>query len=316
MRLEAKLTHPIDQSRFYKLRSKRKLAEMLCTNPQELKKTLRNASYRISQTPKADGTYRTIYDPCAPLKRIQRRIADLLSRIEMPPWAFFARKGVCYVDNARYHEGARYLVKSDLSSFYDHCNREHVYRLFKDTMKCSPDIAEALCDLTTYTLQDGSTIIPTGSPSAQIVAFLAYREMFEEIKATADRCRCKFSLYVDDLTFSSRSGISNPSNLERSISHIARRYGHCIKAEKTMYLDASTSKIITGVALTPSGEAKAPNALREAAVNDLTQINQGDLSKIASCLGRINAAQMIERNLFADSKRRVEQILASAWSIS
>lgn len=179
-------------------------------------------------------------------------------------------------------------------------------------MKCSPDIAEALCDLTTYTLQDGSTIIPTGSPSAQIVAFLAYREMFDEIKAVADLYKCKFSLYVDDLTFSSRSGISNPSNLERSISHIARQYGHCIKAEKTVYLDASTSKIITGVALTPSGEPKAPNALREATVSDLTQISSGDLSKIVSCLGRINAAQMIERNLFADSKRQVEQILASA----
>lgn len=79
-----------------------------------------------------------------------------------------------------------------------------------------------------------------------------------------------------------------------------------------MYLDASTSKIITGVALTPSGEPKAPNALREATVSDLTQISSGDLSKIVSCLGRINAAQMIERNLFADSKRQVEQILASA----
>lgn len=312
MRLEAKLTHPIDQSRFYKLRSKRKLAEVLCTNPQELKRTLRNASYRISQTPKADGTFRTIYNPNPSLKRVQHRIGNLLSRIEMPPWAFFARKGVCYVDNARYHEGARYLVKSDLSSFYDHCDREHVYRFFKNTMKCSPDIAEALCDLTTYTLQDGSTIIPTGSPSAQIVAFLAYREMFDEIKAVADLYKCKFSLYVDNLTFSSRSGISNPSNLERSISHIARQYGHCIKAEKTVYLDASTSKIITGVALTPSGEPKAPNALREATVSDLTQISSGDLSKIVSCLGRINAAQMIERNLFADSKRQVEQILASA----
>lgn len=312
MRLEAKLTHPIDQSRFYKLRSKRTLAEVLCTNPRELKRTLRNASYRISQTPKADGTYRTIYDPCAPLKRIQRRIGDLLSRIEMPPWTFFGRKGVCYVDNARYHEGARYLVKSDLSSFYDHCDREHVYQFFKNTMKCTPDVADILCDLTTYRLDDGSTVIPTGSPSAQIVAFLAYREMFEEIKAAAGRCKCKFSLYVDDLTFSSRSGISNPSDLERSISHIARQYGHCIKARKTVYLDASTSKIITGVALTPSGETKAPNALREATVSDLAKISQGDLSKLSSCLGRINAAQMIERDLFAGSKRQVEQILASA----
>lgn len=306
------MTHPIDQSRFYKLRSKRKLAEVLCTNPQELKRILRDASYRISQIPKAGGTFRTIYNPNPSLKRVQHRIGNLLSRIEMPSWTFFARKGVCYVDNARHHEGARYLIKSDLSSFYDNCDREHVYQFFKSTMKCSPDVAEILCDLTTYRLDDGSTVIPTGSPSAQIVAFLAYREMFDEIKTVADLYKCKFSLYVDDLAFSSRSGISNPNNLERSISHIARQHGHCIKAEKTIYLDASTSKIITGVALSPSGETKAPNSLREATVNDLTQINQGDLSKIGSCLGRINAAQMIERNLFADSKRQVEQILASA----
>lgn len=302
-------TYPIDQSCFYRLRSKRRLADVLCVTSQDLKDVLRNSSYKTTQLPKADGSFRTIYNPCDSLKKIQSRIGNLLSRIEMPPWTFFARKGVCHVDNARYHEGARYLVKSDLSSFYDHCDREHVYQFFKKTMKCSPDVAEALCDLTTYKLDDGTSVIPTGSPSAQIVAFLAYREMFDEFKAVANSYGCKFSLYVDDLTFSSRSGISNPSNLERSVGHVAKQYGHCIKAKKTVYLDASTSKIITGVALTPSGETKAPNALREATIIDLAQINQGDLSKRASCLGRINAAQIIEPGLFADSKRQIEQIL-------
>lgn len=102
------------------------------------------------------------------------------------------------------------------------------------------------------------------------------------------------------------------ANLERRISCVAKRYGHCIKAEKTMYLDASTSKIVTGVALTPTREPKAPNALGEGTASDLSQIGRGNLSKAISCLERNNAAQMIERSLFADSKRQVEQILASA----
>lgn len=231
MRLEAKLTHPIDQSRFYKLRSKRTLAEVLCTNPRELKRTLRNASYRISQTPKADGTYRTIYDPCAPLKRIQRRIGDLLSRIEMPPWTFFGRKGVCYVDNARYHEGARYLVKSDLSSFYDHCDREHVYQFFKNTMKCTPDVADILCDLTTYRLDDGSTVIPTGSPSAQTSHSLPIGRCSKRsrpLQAVANAnspCTLTTSPFPPEAAFPIQATSNAPSATSRDNTAIASRPG-------------------------------------------------------------------------------------------
>lgn len=175
-------------------------------------------NYTVSEIEKCSGGFRTIYNPCRELKQVQRRIKNLLSRISIPSWVFSGRKDVCHVDNGKYHEHSVYFIQSDLHAFYDTCTRERVYRLFKDRFKCSSDVSALLSDLTTLTLEDGSTVIPTGSPCAQLVAFLAYQDMFNELHNLARNQGYKFSLYVDDLTFSPKSHLVIQQYLRRSFS--------------------------------------------------------------------------------------------------
>jgi RNA-directed DNA polymerase len=61
-------------------------------------------------------------------------------------------------------------------------------------------IAWILTDLVTY-----KGVLPTGSPSSQLVVYCAYSLMFEEIKSISEKYGCIFSLYVDDMTLSSDS---------------------------------------------------------------------------------------------------------------
>lgn len=297
--------YAIDQSPIYKLCSKRKLSTILQIEYDSLLHANDFINYTVSEIEKASGGFRTIYDPCRELKQVQRRIKNLLSRISIPNWVFSGCKGVCHVDNGKYHEHSVYFIQSDLHAFYDSCSRERVYRLFKDRFKCSSDVSALLSDLTTLTLKDGSTVIPTGSPCAQLVAFFAYQDMFNELHNLARNHGCKFSLYVDDLTFSSKAPFSNPAVFEKKLLQIVKRYGHSLSLSKTAYRSADETKIVTGVAITKDGVSAIPNKLRHKIVQGTVQSCAGDTSTALSTLGRISSARMIEPGSFPEAERQV-----------
>lgn len=297
--------YAIDQSPIYKLCSKRKLATILHLEYDSLLHANDFINYTVSEIEKASGGFRTIYDPCRELKQVQRRIKNLLSRISIPNWVFSGCKGVCHVDNGKYHEHSVYFIQSDLHAFYDSCSRESVYRLFKDRFKCSSDVSALLSDLTTLTLEDSSTVIPTGSPCAQLVAFLAYQDMFNELHNLASNHGYKFSLYVDDLTFSSKTPFSNPAIFKKKLLQIVKRYGHSLSLSKTAYRGADETKIVTGVAITKEGVSAIPNKLRHKIVEGTVQSCAGDTITAQSTLGRISSARMIESNAFPEAKRQV-----------
>ncbi len=297
--------YAIDQSPIYKLCSKRKLSTILQIEYDSLLHANDFINYTVSEIEKASGGFRTIYDPCRELKQVQRRIKNLLSRISIPNWVFSGCKGVCHVDNGKYHEHSVYFIQSDLHAFYDSCSRERVYRLFKDRFKCSSDVSALLSDLATLTLKDGSTVIPTGSPCAQLVAFFAYQDMFNELHNLARNHGCKFSLYVDDLTFSSKAPFSNPAVFEKKLLQIVKRYGHSLSLSKTAYRSADETKIVTGVAITKDGVSAIPNKLRHKIVQGTVQSCAGDTSAALSTLGRISSARMIEPGSFPEAERQV-----------
>lgn len=297
--------YKIDQSPLYKLSNNRKLATILQMEYSTLLHAKDFINYTVSEIEKCSGGFRTIYNPCRELKQVQRRIKNLLSRISIPSWVFSGRKDVCHVDNGKYHEHSVYFIQSDLHAFYDTCTRERVYRLFKDRFKCSSDVSALLSDLTTLTLEDGSTVIPTGSPCAQLVAFLAYQDMFNELHNLARNQGYKFSLYVDDLTFSSKKPFSNPAISKKKLLQIVKRYGHSLSLSKTAYRGADETKIVTGVAITKEGVSAIPNKLRYKIVQGTTQSCTGDTSTALSTLGRINSARMIEPSVFPEAERQV-----------
>lgn len=162
-----------------------------------------------------------------------------------------------------------------------------------------------LSDLTTLTLEDGSTVIPTGSPCAQLVAFFAYQDMFNKLHNLARNHGCKFSLYVDDLTISAKMPFSNPAVFKKKLLQIVKRYGHFPSLSKTAYRSADETKIVTGVAITKEGVSAIPNKLRHKIVQGTAQSCAGDTSTALSTLGRISSARIIEPGSFSEAERQV-----------
>ncbi|GJM72667.1 hypothetical protein HMSSN036_48830 [Paenibacillus macerans] len=122
-----------------------------------------------------------------------------MSNIRRPDWLISGEKGKSYIDNGKVHQNSSVFLTIDIKKFYDNCKREYVFRFFKDKMCCAGDVAGVLAEIVTF---NGG--IPTGCPTSQLIAYYAYEEMFENINKIASKHGCIFTLYVDDMTFSSK----------------------------------------------------------------------------------------------------------------
>ena len=304
--------YPLNQCALYKCNSKRRLEKTLTIEQGQLKLIDSVIKYSHFEIDKKDSTEkRQITAPKYTLKQIQRRILRLIQFIERPEWVIAGTKEKSYIDNGEFHLKCNYALMVDIKKFYDNCKREYVYRFFRDKMLNSPDVAEILTDIVTY---EGG--VPTGCPTSQLIAYYAYEDMFANIKRIADNYGCLFSLYVDDMTFSSEKPF-NKDVLKREIDIELRRYQHKPKYKKVKYYSKNDPKPITGTIVTKDNTLVAPNKLQEKVYKGFQDIKNLDIDdnseetikKIAALQGRIQASRNIEENKkFPEIERITKQI--------
>lgn len=304
--------YPLNQCTLYKCNSKRKLENALTIEPGQLKLINSVIKYSHFEIDKKDSTEkRQITAPKYTLKQIQRRILRLIQFIERPEWVIAGTKEKSYIDNGEFHLKSNYALMVDIKKFYDNCKREYVYRFFHDKMLNSPDVAEILTNIVTY---EGG--IPTGCPTSQLIAYYAYEDMFASIKKIADNYGCLFSLYVDDMTFSSEKPF-DLNALKRAVDIELRKYRHRPKYKKIKYYSKNDPKPITGTIVTKDNTLVTPNKLQEKVYNGFQDIKNMDIDdnseetikKIAALQGRIQASKNIEGvNKFPEIERITKQI--------
>lgn len=299
--------YPFDQCALYKCTTKRRLYEYLKVDSFELYAILETMHYDEFTKPKKNSDeLRAITAPSRNLKGIQRRILSLLQRARRPEWLMSGELGKNYITNAEFHQNNDFCLTIDISKFYDNCTREYVYLFFRDKLKCNTDVAKILTDLSTY--QGG---IPTGTPISQMLAYYAYEDMFTEIYDFATLNGLKFSLYVDDMTFSSEFNF-NSKRVTYEVKKILNRFGHTLKTKKTHYYTKHASKLVTGVIITSNKSLSTPNCRRKKIIDEVGMIKSDcfDETKALSLLGKVSAARQIEPNIFPSIKINVEKRLA------
>ena len=304
--------YDITQCALYKCRTKKRLEHLLCLEPDGLKMIDSIVGYhKFEIAKKHSDEKREITAPDKTLKAIQRRILYLLHRVIRPEWLISGEKQKCYIDNGKAHLDGKYVLTVDIKKFYDNCTREPVYQFFVQKLKTSPDVAKELTDIITY---NGG--IPTGCPTSQIMAFYAYSDMFSEISDLAKQRGCKFTLYVDDMTFSSEDPFS-PNQLSQMIDCVLRKYGHKPKYRKVRYYGPHDYKPITGTVVTPEHSLVVPNRLQKTIYNAFQTVkpligaeicSEDDVKQILSLKGQIQAARNIEGSKFPEIGRLVNQI--------
>ena len=231
--------YPLNQSPFYKLSNHQVLAKILGINMPILKKLLVQSDKNF-MFGKAPGSTREIQVPKSQLFRVHLRIAKLLSRIHTPDYLSSGVKGRSHVTNAKMHCGDLEVAKVDIEKFYPSTTIEIVRKGLRKKFKMSDDVAETLSKLVTV-----SGFVPTGSPVSQSLAYFVNASIFDHINIYAKTRGLKFSLYVDDLTF---SGAKIPKELFGFLKkHIKDNRGYNL--HKFRLYGVETEKVITGVVI-------------------------------------------------------------------
>ena len=277
--------YPLNQSPFYKLSSKRKLAELLgCSGYSLLKLSKRKDNYRCFAIRKKNKL-RQIEPPKARLKYIHKRIFNLLRRIETPKYLHSGVKKKSHVSNALSHQGNTELFKVDLKSFYPNTKEKAIYHYFHYYLFCSIDVAACLASLTTY---DGH--VPTGSPLSQLLAFYANKKMFDDLNILSIKHDTKMTCYVDDLTF---SGDKVSGEFIWAVKKLIKKHGMEYHKEK-IYKD-NQPKLITGVILR-GNEAFSRNEHQKDIHESLAKYSVEGLTESEGqrLLGRLYSAGQVE----------------------
>ncbi|MBB5054431.1 hypothetical protein HNQ36_004433 [Afipia massiliensis] len=234
---------------------------------------------------KIDG--RPIQEPKRRLQAVHLRVHRLLSKVAVPEYLHSAVRGRSYISNAAAHARDEPVIKIDIKKFFASVPHAAILRFLRTSLRCRSDVAKLLANLLTF---EGK--IPTGSSASPILAYYAFKPMFDEISALATSLGLTFTCYVDDMTFSGRAA-TNSTLMQ--IRTIVARYG--LKSHKVRKFSANDPKVITGVCVASEGD-RIPNKLHRKIAADFKSLEVGDEGMqrektLSSLLGRLQAAGRI-----------------------
>lgn len=150
------------------------------------------------------------------LKTIQQKINKLLKQdCTFPAYYFGGIKGKDNIKNAKYHQGNHYFFLTDFKDFYPSIKSGRVYDVLIK-LGYSPDISHTIVKLC---MRNDS--LPQGIPTASLIANLCTIDLTNDLIEICKKHGLKFSVYIDDLTFSSQDDFSDITNeiIDRILVH-------------------------------------------------------------------------------------------------
>lgn len=246
---------------------------------------------------------RLIEEPNMILKDILKDLKKLLVKMFDCPEYNMCWSGGNNYRNAQAHARQHAYVTTDISSFFTNSKARYVRNFFKDKLKITGEALELLVQMCTYRGH-----IPTGAPTSSILAFLAHKDLFDEIAEYMNKRDITFTLYVDDITLSAKHGITREEI--RFIKSVLKRHKLEIKPEKTKFYSYKKA-MITGFYLAQGGKISVPDSVGYKVVSLLREKNLGDMSKkeLRRVIGLINYCQTADKRSFSATKRNAIKAL-------
>ena len=233
--------------------------------------------YRIFKLKKqgvghAADRFRFICAPHPQLLKAQRWInREILTKIPSHEVSFAYIQGGGIVRAAKLHTdaGCKWLIKLDVTNFFESILEPDVYRVFND-MGYQPLVSFELARLCTRVRDRGNPIqtskinpdlpglpysdvrighLPQGAATSPLLANLTSRALDATLFDFANREGMAYTRYADDLTFSSCSKFSRSRALElvHQIYDIMRQHGLWPNKAKTKIVPPGARKLILGL---------------------------------------------------------------------
>ena len=203
--MSTKLSSSTDElrSKFYALEKPQDIADLLEIDLQRLHYHIyiapKSSRYTVFDIPKRAGGVRTISAPATALKIIQRKLNQVLLQVYSPKpcvHSFLLDRSI--VSNAQVHSPKRNVLSIDLEDFFPSINFGRVRGLFmgKPYNLC-PTVSTILAQICCF-----DNKLPQGAPTSPIITNMLCAQMDSQLMAIAKVCKCDYTRYADDITFS------------------------------------------------------------------------------------------------------------------
>ena len=214
--------------------------------------------YRHFEIPKKRGGMRNITAPDDRLKTIQSRLAKELLKVYPDRNCVHGfAKGKSIRSNASQHLHKQWIVNIDLKDFFPSIHFGRVFGMLKAKPFCLGErIAREIANLCCC----GNTL-PQGAPTSPVLSNFVCWQLDNQLYKLAKSCRCSYTRYVDDITFSTNLkdlpeeiGTITEDGLVLSdtLRDIIKDNSFEINPEKVRYARRNNRQEVTGVIVNSS----------------------------------------------------------------
>lgn len=245
------------------------LSYLLCMEHRNLRQLVKSASsyYKYFAIKKRRGGLRRIMSPYSELRDVQTWIKEnILDKIELPNCVKAFVKGRNIMENAKMHEGRKYILKVDITNFFESIGVRQVYVAFRK-MGYDRSVAAWLANLCTAKIEDykyeqledqeeiqklfndlyhkSEPFLVQGAPTSPGLANIICNRMDKRMMGLANKHGFTYSRYADDITFSADKKDRLPK--VSMIRKIVETEGFHLNDEKIELLHEGNRQIVTGL---------------------------------------------------------------------
>lgn len=245
------------------------LSYLLCMEHRNLRQLVKSASsyYKYFAIKKRRGGLRRIMSPYSELRDVQTWIKEnILDKIELPNCVKAFVKGRNIMENAKMHEGRKYILKVDITNFFESIGVRQVYVAFRK-MGYDRSVAAWLANLCTAKIEDykyeqledqeeiqklfndlyhkSEPFLVQGAPTSPGLANIICNRMDKRMMGLANKHGFTYSRYADDMTFSADKKDRLPK--VSMIRKIVETEGFHLNDEKIELLHEGNRQIVTGL---------------------------------------------------------------------
>lgn len=245
---------------------------------------------------------RLVEAPNKRLKLIQKKFNDYLQKIETPKYVFAGRKKTNNILSAKVHIDCNDMMYTDIKKFFPSTNVKYTKQFLVKHLKMSEEVASILSKILTI-----NNHLPTGAPSSVLLTYWSYKDTFDAIYDFAENMGIKMTIYVDDMTFSSKSKIS-----DKLLPFVYKKLYNVdltLHPEKIKRYKCSKYKHSTGVCIDQKHQMRIPNKTRKKLIDLIEGKNICDLTtqELEKGISSIKYMQRIELNAFRCTLEKMKE---------
>ena len=196
---------------------------------------------RITLRKKNGGT-RVIHAPDSQLKYMQMNILrNILSKIEVSPYATAYVKGKRLQDNAAPHIRHRYLLKMDVTDFFGSITFLEVISAAFPSKMYPAQIGAMLTSLCCL-----GDVLPQGAPTSPALSNIVMRNFDDILGSWCQKRGITYTRYCDDLIFSADRPLYG---VYCKATELLEARGFQVNEKKTTFVTNASSQRVTGLAV-------------------------------------------------------------------